>query len=158
MATKVNFPIPQEKISECFAWRDWFQKLANAVFGNMATQDAGNVNITGGNITGVSIPISSVSGAGSMATQDANNVNITGGTLTGVTVPLADITGAGTMAAQNSASVSITGGSVTATIGMSNATSTSATAGTSGVLPAQVAGYTTVNIGGTNYKIPYYNT
>ena len=127
MTTKVNFPIPHEKISECFAWRDWFQKLANAVFGNMATQDAGNVNITGGNITGVSIPISSVSGAGSMATQ-------------------------------NSTSVSITGGSVTATIGMSNATSTSATAGTSGALPAQVAGYVIVNIGGADYKMPYYNT
>lgn len=132
MSTKVNFPIPQEKISECFAWRDWFQKLANAVFGNMATQDAGNVNITGGNITGVTIPISSVSGVGSMATQNANAVGITGGT--------------------------ITASSVAATISMSNATSATATAGTSGALPAQVAGYVIVNIGGANYKIPYYNT
>lgn len=132
MATKVNFPIPQEKISECFAWRDWFQKLANAVFGNMATQDAGNVNITGGNITGVSIPISSVAGAGSMATQNANSVAITGGTI----------------------AVS----SVTATVSMSNTTSTSATVGTHGAPPAQVEGYVTVNIGGADYKIPYYKT
>ena len=33
----------------------------------------------------------------------------------------------------------------------------SATAGTSGALPAQVAGYYILNINGTDYKVPYYN-
>lgn len=37
------------------------------------------------------------------------------------------------------------------------AVSGSATFGSNGALPAQVAGYATVNIGGTNYKVPYYN-
>ena len=34
--------------------------------------------------------------------------------------------------------------------------STSATAGANGAPPAQVAGYLTVNIAGTNVKLPYY--
>jgi len=38
-----------------------------------------------------------------------------------------------------------------------NSLSGTATAGTNGTLPAQVAGYAVVNIGGTNYKVPYYN-
>jgi hypothetical protein len=40
---------------------------------------------------------------------------------------------------------------------MSSATvATSATAGTNGDVPAQVAGYLVVNINGTARKIPYY--
>jgi len=37
-------------------------------------------------------------------------------------------------------------------------TSASATAGSNGDVPAQVVGYLQVNISGTNYKIPYYDT
>jgi len=37
-------------------------------------------------------------------------------------------------------------------------TATSATAGTNGDVPAQVQGYLIAKIGGTEYKIPYYNT
>lgn len=29
-----NVPIPQEKIGECFVWRDWFQRLSNTVYGD----------------------------------------------------------------------------------------------------------------------------
>ena len=36
-------------------------------------------------------------------------------------------------------------------------TTTSATAGTASPLPALPAGYLTVSINGTNYKMPYYN-
>ena len=46
----INTPIPQDKIGECFVWRDWFQKLSNKVFGNMSAQNSSNVSITGGNI------------------------------------------------------------------------------------------------------------
>jgi len=49
MAIK-NTPIPQDKIEECFVWRDWFQRLSNAVFGSMAAQNANSVSITGGDI------------------------------------------------------------------------------------------------------------
>ena len=45
-----NVPIPQDKIGECFVWRDWFQRLSNKVFGNMAEQNSGSVSITGGSI------------------------------------------------------------------------------------------------------------
>ena len=47
---KLNVPIPQDKIEECFVWRDWFQRLSNKVFGNMADQNSNDVSITGGNI------------------------------------------------------------------------------------------------------------
>ena len=58
MAT--NVPIPPDKIGESFAWRDWFQKLSNKVFGSMGTQDASSVVITGGTITGTSAHFTSV--------------------------------------------------------------------------------------------------
>jgi hypothetical protein len=41
-------------------------------------------------------------------------------------------------------------------VAFGNTTSTTASVGTRGALPAQVAGYLVINIGGTNYKIPYY--
>jgi hypothetical protein len=39
-----------------------------------------------------------------------------------------------------------------------NATAASATAGTNGAVPAQVAGYLVIDDGGTKFKIPYFNT
>jgi hypothetical protein len=65
MANKPIIPIPRDKIEESFVWRDWFQKLSNTVYGSIATQDANNVNITGGtisniNFTGVAITKSTV--------------------------------------------------------------------------------------------------
>lgn len=35
--------------------------------------------------------------------------------------------------------------------------STSATAGAATALPVKPAGYITINVNGTNYKVPYYN-
>jgi hypothetical protein len=54
MAT-LNVPIPQDKIGECFVWRDWFQRLSNKVYGTMASQNANSVAITGGSISGTTI-------------------------------------------------------------------------------------------------------
>jgi hypothetical protein len=51
----VQIPIPPNPIGENFAWRDWFQKLSNRVFGSMTPQDADNVFITGGVIDGTAI-------------------------------------------------------------------------------------------------------
>jgi hypothetical protein len=48
-------PIPQNKIEECFVWRDWFQRLSDKVFGTLATQDSNSVAITGGTISGTTI-------------------------------------------------------------------------------------------------------
>lgn len=41
-------------------------------------------------------------------------------------------------------------------VGLGTTTATSATAGSNGDVPAQVVGYLEINIGGTNFKIPYY--
>jgi len=56
-------PIPQDKIQESFVWRDWFQRLSDRVYGTMASQDAGSVTITGGNISGISLVGNNISGA-----------------------------------------------------------------------------------------------
>jgi hypothetical protein len=53
MANKPIIPIPRDRIEESFVWRDWFQKLSNTVYGSIATQDANNVNITGGTISNI---------------------------------------------------------------------------------------------------------
>jgi hypothetical protein len=108
--------------------------------GGLALQDANNVAITGGTITGITdITIadggtgaSTAAGArtnlglGTLATQNANSVTITGGSLAGITdLAVTDggtgassagdartNLGLGTIATQNSNGVSITGGSV----------------------------------------------
>jgi len=41
-------------------------------------------------------------------------------------------------------------------IGLGSTTANTASAGTQGPPPGQVVGYIIVNIGGTNYKVPYY--
>lgn len=51
----VQVPIPPNPIGENFAWRDWFQKLSNRVFGSISTQDSNAISITGGTINGTSI-------------------------------------------------------------------------------------------------------
>ena len=70
MATQINTPIPPNPIGENFAWRDWFQKLSNKVYGSMANQDSGSVNITGGYINGTVIGNTTPS-TGKFTTLDA---------------------------------------------------------------------------------------
>jgi hypothetical protein len=52
---RLSTPIPPDKIGENFAWRDWFQRLSDKVYGSIASQDASAINITGGTINGTSI-------------------------------------------------------------------------------------------------------
>lgn len=42
-------------------------------------------------------------------------------------------------------------------VGLGNGTAISATAGANGAVPSQVAGYLIINVGGTNFKVPYFN-
>lgn len=117
------------------------QARDNLGLGTIATQNANNVSITGGSVsgitdlavadggTGASTPADARTnlGLGSIATQNANNVTITGGSITNLfsALPIpSGGTGAssaseartnlglGTIATQNSNAVSITGGSV----------------------------------------------
>jgi len=65
-------PIPPDKIEENFAWRDWFQKLSDKVFGSMSAQDSNTVSITGGTINGTSIGATTPS-TGQFTTLSLNN-------------------------------------------------------------------------------------
>ena len=82
--TKLTTPIPQDKIGENFVWRDWFQRLSNTVYGTLASQDASNVNITGGAIApslvgvvkivaGTNINVSPSSGTGEVIVSSVNS-------------------------------------------------------------------------------------
>ena len=109
MATQ--YPIPQNPIGENFAWRDWFQKLSNRVFGTLVSQDSHAVDITGGTIDGTAIGSTTPSTA-SVTSLVASTLKVT--SLTGYmkahgtgivtassTVPNTDVTGLGTMSTQN---------------------------------------------------------
>jgi len=111
-------PIPQTPISEEFSWREWFRNLGNYIqvaqtggspwtivqggtgsstavgarsnlgIGTLGTQNANNVAITGGTISGVTIPYTDITGLATVAHTGAYS----------------DLTGKptlGTMAAQN---------------------------------------------------------
>jgi hypothetical protein len=77
-------PIPQNPIGESFVWRDWFQRLANRVFGSMSGQDRNAVFITGGVIDGTTIG-STTPAAGHFTTLSATTpiAATSGGTGTG---------------------------------------------------------------------------
>jgi hypothetical protein len=127
----------------------------------------------GGALTGnvtlglTSVPVANVPGAvPNTVAVLASGLLSGGGALTGnvtislTTVPFANVTGAGTMASQNANAVAITGGNVTANITSSNVNLTGTTTANATFatpsLPLVPEGYITIQIGGTNKKIPYY--
>jgi len=129
-------PIPQDPIEENPRWRTWFLNLGSYI---QQTQ-VGNVVLTilqGGTGANSAAGARQNLGLGTMAVENSNAVAITGGTITGTP---------------------ISGSTVSGVVSMTNSTATTATAGTHGSVPSQVVGYVIVNIGGTNYKLPYYNT
>ena len=101
MATP-NVPIPQNPIGESFVWRDWFQKLANRVFGSMSGQDSNAVFITGGSIDGATIgattpePITSTTLKVTTLTGYMRANSTVGVVTAATTIPSTDITGLGT--------------------------------------------------------------
>jgi hypothetical protein len=73
------------------------------------------------------------------------------------TIPAGNVSGLGTMATQNSNNVTITGGSINVT-STNHVGTTSATANGVSSMMIAPAGYLIVDINGSNYKVPYYNT
>lgn len=155
MATQANIPIPQNPIGENFAWRDWFQKLSNKVYGSMANQDSGSVVITGGTINGTSIG-SATPSTGKFTTLDATTTRTTnllvdsgtnGQILVGRTSDHAFLPatlGAGT-------GIAITSGA--GTLSVANSGVTSIVAGT-GISVSGATGAVTVSTTGTGTSAP----
>jgi hypothetical protein len=120
--------------------------------GTMSTQNANNVAITGGNITGI---IGNVVGA-------IPNGNITNALLQNSTATLGNATitlGSTTSSVGNLtlANVTVSSGNVTANVSLTNATNTSATFATSS-LPLVPAGYLKFQLANsTVVLVPYYD-
>lgn len=118
--------------------------------GTMSTQNADNVAITGGSVSGITgnvvtaIPNGSVTNSllQNSSTTLGNTVLILGGTTTSV----------GNLTLSN---VTVGSGNVTANLSSTNTTAASATFATSS-LPLVPEGYIVISIGGVLKKIPYY--
>jgi hypothetical protein len=116
--------------------------------GNGATITSGNATVSTGNI-------SATAGSVSAGTTIAAGTTVTAGT--GITATTGNITAtAGTISGTG---LSITGGSTLTTSLNLNSFSTATTVGAAGAASATPlpVGYVTIQISGTNFKIPYYN-
>jgi len=98
-------PIPPNPIGESFAWREWFQRLSNRVYGSMTEQDANDVFITGGVIDdtaiGANTPSTGAFTTLKVALTGYMKANGTSNITASTTIPNTDIAGLGTMATQN---------------------------------------------------------
>jgi hypothetical protein len=97
--------------------------------GTISTQDADDVAITGGTISGLDSPLEVASGGSGAATLTGYVIgNGTSAMTASATIPNTDITGLGNMSVQDSDSVTITGGTANGlTIGNSNPAAVTAT-------------------------------
>jgi len=118
--------------------------------GTMSTQNADNVAITGGNITGI---IGNVVGAIPNGTITNTLLQNSTATLGNATITLGGTTSSvGNLTLAN---VTVSSGNVTANVSMTNATNVGVTFATSS-LPLVPAGYIKVNLNGTVVLVPYY--
>jgi hypothetical protein len=118
--------------------------------GTMSTQDANNVNITGGNITAVTGNVVAAIPNGSVTNSLLQNSSATLGSST---ITLGSTTSSvGNLTLDN---VTINSGNVTANLSSTNTTNASATFATSS-LQLVPEGYIIISIGGVLKKIPYY--
>lgn len=118
--------------------------------GTMSTQDANNVNITGGNITAVTGNVVAAIPNGSVTNALLQNSSATLGSST---ITLGSTTSSvGNLTLDN---ITINSGNVTANLSSTNTTNASATFATSS-LQLVPEGYIIISIGGVLKKIPYY--
>lgn len=98
--------------------------------GTMSVQNANNVTITGGSITGITDLAVADGGTGVSTLTGYVKGSGTTPLTASATIPNTDITGLGTMSVQDATSVTITGGSINGTsIGASSASTIKATTG-----------------------------
>jgi len=117
--TKVS-TIPDGDDTSLIRPSDWNADHTLEGLGTMAEQNANNVAITGGTISGVTIPASNLTGVVDVPHGGTGATTLTGyvkGSGTSAltassTIPNTDITGLGTMSTQNANNVTITGGSI----------------------------------------------
>ena len=118
--------------------------------GTMSTQNANNVAIIGGNITGITGNVVGAIPNGTITNTLLQNSTATLGnatiTLGGTTSSVGNLT---------LANVTVSSGNVTANVSMTNATNVGVTFATSS-LPLVPAGYIKVNLNGTVVLVPYY--
>jgi hypothetical protein len=118
--------------------------------GTMSVQNANNVAITGGNITGITGNVVGAIPNGTITNTLLQNSTATLGnatiTLGGTTSSVGNLT---------LANVTVSSGNVTANVSMTNATNVGVTFATSS-LPLVPAGYIKVNLNGTVVLVPYY--
>jgi hypothetical protein len=118
--------------------------------GTMSTQNADNVAITGGNVTGIIGNVTTAIPNGSVTNALLENSTATLGNTT-ITLGSATTT-VGNLTLDN---VIVGSGEITANISVTNTTDAGATFATSS-LPLVPEGYVVISIGGVLKKIPYY--
>ena len=151
MATPIA-PIPNNPIAENHEWRDWFFKVQQylTLSGNLSFN---GLSFLGSNLTSIVTrnhnDLTFIQGGDSL-----NRYHLTAAEHATITA----LPTFGTMASQDASAVAITGGTATATVGLTNATSTTVgLTGAASALPALPVGYVAITIGGVAYKMPYYN-
>jgi hypothetical protein len=153
----------------------WFAANANSVIGVGSLSGVVGMTVIGNQfqLDGSQTNCSAVSLSGPNAVVCGNTYSMNGGVVTYSSSQVFGNTnnGSGTAISSQSTIVQINGNiNVTASLTIANSLTVSgsqgifplglsgtATLGANGALPATVAGYATVNISGTNYKVPYYN-
>jgi len=141
-------PPPNNPVGNTHEWRDWFFKVY--IFLNTASANAFNgLSFLGSNITSIVTrnhnDLTTIQGGDSL-----NRYHLTSAEYTSVG-------SLGTMSSQNSGAVAITGGTATVTLGLTNTTGTTVGAAGTATVPPLPVGYIAITIGGTAYKMPYYN-
>ena len=112
--------IPDDADTSLVRPSDWNADHTLVGLGTMAEQNANAVAITGGTISGVTIPASNITGTLTVPNGGTGATTLTGyvkgaGTTAltaSSTIPNTDVTGLGTMSTQNSNNISVTGGSM----------------------------------------------
>jgi uncharacterized protein YjbI with pentapeptide repeats len=146
-------PLPVDLSSDLEALKQEVETAPRLEIGTIASQNADNVNITGGEISGLSLPLPVASGGTGQSTFTNGQLLI--GNTTGNTLNKATLTAGSNITITNGA------GAITIDASFGSATASGVNLATfSGTLPAGSATSTNlwaqVTIGGTDYWLPIW--